>query len=160
MKKNKYKIIILTVLTLIIVVLALKTFAQPYRLQGDCMEPTIRSGKLYFLNRILPYIRKYQTDDVILFKYEGKVWISRIVALEADIIQITEGAVVVNGFTLKNAGIHRNWSGWKQGAYAIDKPFEVPLDHVFVLSDNLAAKHDDSRVFGPVSNESILGLVW
>lgn len=158
--KNKFKIIVLTVIILLIVVLAFRIFAQPYRLQGDCMEPTIKDGKLYFVNRILPYLRQYQIGDIILFKHEGKVWVSRIVALETDAIQITEGAVVVNGATLQDAGIHRNWSDWKQGVYAIDKPFEVPLAHVFVLSDNLVAQHDDSRVFGPVSNESIIGLLW
>lgn len=59
-----------------------------------------------------------------------------------------------------DAGISRNWSGWNHGAYAIDKPFQVPTDHVFVLSDNLSAQHDDSWVFGPVSYTSILGIVW
>lgn len=66
----------------------------------------------------------------------------------------------MDDIALDNTGIHRNWSGWKLGTYAIDKPFQVPSDHVFVLSDNLSAMHDDSRVFGPISHSSILGLLW
>lgn len=156
-KKTKISIIVLTILVSIILAIAL---ARPYRVSGDCMEPAVIDGHLCFLNRISPYLRQYQINDIILFKHEGKVWVSRIVALETDTIHITEGNVVVNGITLQCAGIHRSWSNWKHGIYAIDKPLKVPIDHVFVLSDNLSAQHDDSRVFGPVSKKSILGLVW
>ncbi|KKQ33624.1 MAG: Type-I signal peptidase [candidate division TM6 bacterium GW2011_GWF2_37_49] len=157
---NKYKISIFSVIILIIVAIAVMLFARPYRVSGDCMEPAIKDGQLCFLNRIAPYLRQYRIDDIILFKYDNKIWISRIVALENDMIQISEGSVIVNGASLNEIGIQRSWSNWKYGTYAIDKPFSVPMGHVFVLSDNLAAQHDDSRVFGPVSKESILGLIW
>lgn len=156
-EKNTCKIIVLTLVVLTIVAWVV---ARPYRLSGDCMEPAFKDGQLYFLNQLSPYLRQYHVGDVVLFKHEGKVWISRIVALETDTIQISEGNVVVNGIALQDAGIHRSWSGWQYGSYAIDEPLQVPLGHVFVLSDNLSAQHDDSRVFGPVSKKSILGLVW
>ena len=157
MKKNQYKIIVLIVVTLVVAFFA---FTQPYRLQGDCMEPAIKDGRLYFLNRIAPYLRQYQINDIILFKHEEKIWISRIVALENDTIQIIEGSVVVNRVPLISNEIYRNWANWKYGVYALDEPLKVPLEHVYVLSDNLSAQHDDSRVFGPISKKSILGLVW
>ena len=157
---NKYKIIIFTMIALIVLAIIFLGFARPHCVSGNCMEPAVKDGKLCFLNRISPYLRKYRLDDIILFKHEEKVWISRIVALENDTIQISEGNVIVNGSPLQNAGIVRSWANWKYGTYAIDEPFQVPSGHVFVLSDNLAAQHDDSRVFGPVSKESILGLVW
>lgn len=154
---KKYITSILILILLLIVILG---FAQPFRISGDCMEPAIMDGKLYFLNRITPYIRKYQVGDIILFKHDGKTWISRVVALENNKIQINEGNIIVNDVTLQDTSISRNWFNWKFGVYAINKPFQVPLNHLFVLSDNLSAQHDDSRVFGPVSNESILGLIW
>lgn len=157
MKSNKYKIAVFSIITLAIIFLA---FAQPYRISGDCMEPAIGDGRLYFLNRASPYIRQYRVGDIIAFKHEGRLWISRIVALEASTIQIIEGSVVVDGTVLESKGMHRNWSGWKYGVYAIDTPFQVPTDYVFVLSDNLSAQHDDSRIFGPISKDFILGLVW
>lgn len=158
-KNNKYKIISLTV-TLIFLIIIGRELVTPYRISGDCMEPAIKDGKHYFLNRISPYLRHYQIGDIIVFKHEGKDWIARIVAVENNTIQITEGHVIVNGVALDERGVHRNWSGWKQGAHAIDKPLQVPADHVFVLSDNLSANHDDSRVFGPISKSSILGRIW
>lgn len=155
--KNRYKITILVVSILTIVTWA---FAHPYNVPGDCMEPAIKDGSRIFVNHISPYLRQHQIGDIIAFKHEGKEWVSRIVALEADTIQIVDGSVIVNGVALQDAGIHRSWSNWRYGAYAIDKQLQVPPGHVFVLSDNLSAQHDDSRVFGPISKDSIIGLIW
>ncbi len=157
MNKKKYKIIFFIVIALIITIFAL---AKPFRVVGNCMEPAVMDGQLSFLNQMTSYLRKYQIGDIILFKHDEKVWISRIVALETDTLQITYGSVVVNDVGLSDAKIHRNWANWKYGVYAVDKPFQVPPDHVFVLSDNLSAHHDDSRVFGSVSNKSIIWVVW
>jgi len=154
---NKYKIMGFTVISLIILVLA---FARPHRISGNCMEPAVKDGQWCFLNRMAPYLRHYHIGDIVLFKHEEKVWISRIMALENDTIQITEGKVIVNGRALQIPDIHWSWNNWKYGTYAIDRPFQVPDGNVFVLSDNLSAQHDDSRVFGPVSKNAILGLVW
>ena len=140
-------------------IIGARAFVEPYRLEGDCMEPAVKAGNLYFLNRISPYLRHYKIGDIILFKHEEKIWVSRIAALQTNTIQITDGNVVVNGLPLQDE-IQRSWSNWKYGTYAIATPLQVPLKHVFVLSDNLSAHHDDSRVFGPISYESILGPIW
>ncbi len=160
MKGNKYKIIVLVVILLIVIGLAFRMLANPYRVSGDCMEPTIMDGQLCFVNSLSPYLRKYRINDIVVFKHEGKVWVSRVVALEGDMIKFIEGGVVVNEAILQDVEIHRNWSNWKHGSYAIDETLQVPLAHVYVLSDNLSAQHDDSRVFGPVARESIIGVVW
>ncbi|HNA62663.1 MAG TPA: signal peptidase I [Rhabdochlamydiaceae bacterium] len=155
--KNHYKTILFAIIALTIVTWA---FAHPYNVPGDCMEPAIKDGSHVFVNHVSPYIRQYRIGDIIAFNHEGKGWVSRIVAVEADTVQITEGNVIVNGTTCQDGGILRSWSNWKHGNYAIDKPLQVPPAHVFVLSDNLSAQHDDSRIFGPISKDSIIGLVW
>lgn len=157
MKNKKYKIIALISVLLISVLVAI---VRPYRISGDCMEPAIMDGKRYFLNKIPPSLRHYQIGDIIVFEHEGKSWISRIIARENDTVQITEGKIILNGVTFTEGNIHRNWTNWKCGVHAIDEPLQVPGGHVFVLSDNLSAQHDDSRVFGPIPTSSILGVVW
>lgn len=134
-------------------------FAQPYRISGNCMESSIQDKKWYFLNKMSRYFGQYRVGDIILFNHEGRIWVSRIVALEKNVIQINENNLTVNGKKLQDS-IHRNWSSWRYGTYAIDNDFQVPSDHVYVLSDNLSAQHDDSRVFGAISNSSILGKLW
>lgn len=152
----KYKFIIISLLVLSI---CSWVIARPHRISGDCMEPAITDGHVYFSNQLAPYLREDRIGDIITFTHEDRLWISRIVALENDTIEIKENEIIVNG-TLLNTGISRNWEGWDYGTYAINKTFTVPVNHVYVLSDNLAAHHDDSRVFGPIHKSKIAGLIW
>ncbi len=142
-----------------VVVVTIVGFVKPFRISGDCMEPAIKDGHLYFVDRFSPHLRKYQKEDIVTFEHEGKMWISRILALGGDTIQITEGSITVNGVALEDS-VRRNWNGWNYGMFAIDTTFQVPKDRAFVLSDNLSSQHDDSRVFGPISMNLVSGLVW
>lgn len=155
MKKNAYKF---SALMLIVIALSY-TFVWPFRVSGDCMEPAIRDGQLYFLNRGLPYLRQYCIGDIILFNHEDKTWISRIAAVANNTIEIVKDKIIVNGSVMQDE-VHRSWYDWNYGTYAINTPFKVPSSCVYVLSDNLSAHHDDSRVFGPIAEKSILGTVW
>ncbi len=155
----KNKIIYGVFLIFIIAIIIFRIIARPYHVSGDCMEPAIKHGQLYFLNKLVPYIGKYKINDIIMFKYENKDWIARIVALENDSIEINEGNIIVNGLILQD-NIKRNWNDWKYGTFAIENSIKVPQNHVYVLSDNLSAHHDDSRVFGPISTSEIIGTVW
>lgn len=149
------KIAIFAIVTLIMIGIG---WSQVYRISGDCMEPAIKDGRLYWVDQISPFLREYQIGDIIVFKHEEKMWISRVVALGGDTIKITEGKVTVNGIDLQD-NVFRNWSGWEYGTFAIDEPFTVPKDSMFVLSDNLSAQHDDSRIFGPISKKVISGRI-
>lgn len=157
---GKMKVIGLSFSVMIFSFLLLTMIVDKHYISGDCMEPAIRDGSFCYLNKLSPYLRLYKINDIILFTHQGKTWISRIVALENNTILLNEGKAVVDGIDLLENGIHRDWSNWRYGNYAIDKPFKVPSGHVYVLSDKLSAHHDDSRVFGPISISSILGVIW
>ncbi|MBP6870346.1 signal peptidase I [Candidatus Babeliales bacterium] len=157
--RSYFKSISWSLLITILIFVIFKMFVQHYRLSGDCMEPSFKDGQSYFVNRISPYVRQYQIGDVVVFKYENKNWIARVVALENDTIEINEEKILVNNIQLKDK-VAKNWVDWKYGVYAVDKTIKIPSGHIFVLSDNLSAHHDDSRVFGPISNLVIVGVVW
>ena len=156
---KSFKLANYCLLLFIVILVIFKMFAQPFRISGDCMEPAIKDGKLYFLNRVSPYFRQYHIGDIVAFKHEKKDWIARIVALENDIIKISEQNITVNNILLYDT-VSRNWIDWKYGTYAVDKSIKVPLNCMYVLSDNLSSHHDDSRVFGPISKDLILGIIW
>ena len=154
----KKKMIIVTTVVAILFVL-FRVFFEPHRLFGDCMEPCFKDGGLYFLNRFAPHARQYQIGDVVSYQHEGKGWISRIVALENDSIQIIEGNIIVNGKPIEDdARVRRSWLGWQYGTYALGQLFQIPPKHVYMLSDKLSAQHDDSRVFGPIHKDTIQGI--
>jgi signal peptidase I len=143
----------------IVILIVVRMFAQHYRLSGDCMEPAFKDGSSYFVNLVLPYFRAYQAGDVVVFEHEGKNWIARIVGVEHDVLAIYEQEIMVNGVALDDRVV-RNWDGWDYGTYGVNNSIQVPFGHVYVLSDNLSAHHDDSRVFGPIAKSLISGIVW
>ena len=132
--------------------------ARPWKIHGDCMEPAIKGGKRYYANQLAPYLSNFKVGDIVTFNHEGKPWIARIVALPNDSILIKHHEIIVNNQPSKP--IARNWEGWNYGTYAINNTLKVPSDSVYVLSDNLSAQHDDSRVFGPIRMTSISGRIW
>jgi signal peptidase I len=97
--------------------------------------------------------------DIIIFRHEDKIWVSRIVGLENQEIKITDNTISLDNKVYSDS-IHRNWKDWRYGHYGIESPAKIPSRHVYVLSDNFSAHHDDSRVFGPISYDNILGKVW
>jgi len=133
--------------------------ANPYRIHGDCMEPAIKDGKLYFVNYLYDKFQSYKAGDIIIFRQEGKIWISRIIGLENQEIKISDHMILINN-TVYSDAVERNWQNWRYGDYGVDKSVKIPEGHVYVLSDNLSAHYDDSRVFGPISDKMIIGKVW
>ena len=137
-----------------------RMIAAPSYISGDCMEPAVKDGSYVFLNRITPYVRDCRINEIITFEYEGKMWISRVVGLEGDTIEINDNGISLDGVICQEKEFKRDWDSWKYGTYAVAKSLKIPLGHVYVLSDKLSAHHDDSCVFGPISKASIVGVVW
>ncbi|MEN9781971.1 MAG: hypothetical protein RL208_121, partial [Pseudomonadota bacterium] len=133
--------------------------AKPYRIKGDCMEPAIKNDQLYFVNYLHYKFNPYKTGDIIIFYHGDKIWVSRIVGLENQEIKIIDNAILLDNKFYSDS-IQRNWHNWKHGHYGVNSAAKIPANHVYVLSDNLSAHHDDSRVFGSISYSNILGKVW
>ncbi|MBC8245205.1 MAG: signal peptidase I [Verrucomicrobia bacterium] len=154
--KDKKKIIVLAGIAAVLAI-AMQVFAKPFRVRGDCMAPAINDGQWCFVNRAASWSFEPVRGEIVMFDHETKTWVSRVVAVAGDEIQIDEGSIAVNGKVLTEKGVERDWTAWRQGSYAIDQPCRVPPGHMFVLSDKLSAQSDDSRVFGPIKISRVVG---
>jgi len=84
-------------------------------------------------------------------------FIKRVIALPGDTIEISDNQVIVNGVAIDEPYLH---------ADVRMPPFveeTIPSDHVFVMGDNRNVSQD-SRVFGPIPIEDVVGrafvLIW
>lgn len=123
------------------------------------MEPTLYDGDNLIVEKIGPRLGYINYGDIVTIKNasdwlheEGKTIIKRVVALEGDSVEITDGKVFVNGQELKEDYIKGNYTMPMSSKYS---KMIVPEGHVYVLGDNRSANIVDSRTIGPVSVDKI-----
>ena len=139
-------------------------FTAGFEMPSAAMEPAIASGDLVLVNRNSIRMRDPQRGDLVLFHVPGEetVTIRRIIGLPHEGIEITNGVVSVNGQPLNEPWLKQlDKEGPKVDAPAPD--FTAPIvtgdEMYFLMGDNRKGSRD-SRVFGPVKKNLLLGRVW
>ena len=134
------------------------------KVSGTSMYPAIKDGETIFINKLAYGIvtplgdsllfswKEPKKGDIVLYIYNGKPVIKRIVALQYEKLEYyTE-----NGYTMKVAGVsipltEAQYQRIKYNSF-------VPENTVLCIGDN-HLESVDSRNYGFVTIESILGKV-
>ncbi len=135
---------------------------QPNQVKGASMEPSFHSGEYILTSKITYRLRSPQRGDVIVFKSPGNPdieYIKRIIALPGDTVVIQNNQVFVNNHQLQEGYIAALTNLWDGGFAKEDVPIVVPQGEIFVMGDN-RPRSSDSREFGPVPMDSIIGQVF
>jgi signal peptidase I len=134
-------------------------FAQPLKVQGAAMSPTLNNGDRIF---IWKHFSPLKRGDIIAFLYpedRTKSFIKRIVGLPGEAIDLdAEGRVTINGRSIEepyllpqqNQAAKARWQMVRQEFKQIDP------DCYFVMGDNRDASND-SRSWGSVPRSLIYG---
>jgi signal peptidase I len=172
------------VLLIIIVALAVFMLVQStmghFQISGSSMEPSLYNGEhilvdratYYHVNRgwashIIPFL-KWRGDSGYIFHAPNRGdivivhppedasisedLIKRVIAIPGDTVEVKQGLVYVNGHALKESYI-------KEPPSRNMALQHVPADSYFVMGDN-RNNSNDSRFFGPVPSENIIGKPW
>jgi signal peptidase I len=134
-------------------------FVRLPQVSGLSMEPHIRSGEYVLINTFAYRIGAPRRGDIVAFRHESDAratFIKRVIGVPGDRIRIDRGQVYVNGSKLNEPYVrHPDERSFGEVA--------VPPLSVYVLGDN-RAESEDSRFFGPVSDDSLVGraiaAVW
>lgn len=134
---------------------------QPNQVKGASMEPSFESGDYIITSKITYKLKKIERGDVIVFnspKNPNIEYIKRVIGLPKDKIEIKNNEVYVNDVILPETYISAKTNVWDVGFIKEGQPIIVPDNHIFVMGDN-RPRSSDSREFGPIPINSIVGVV-
>ena len=154
---------------------------KPFRIPSPSMVPTLEVGQRVLVNRIGTHFGEPDRGDIVVFKPPAGAdshrcgipsqpadghpcsrptpeksennFIKRVIGLPGDEIYVRNNRAYVNGEPLEEPYV-RNASC--DDLCNLPKPITVPPDHFFMMGDN-RGESDDSRDWGPVPQEWIIG---
>jgi signal peptidase I len=142
---------------LLIAVLVKAFLLQAFYIPSPSMVPTLHVNDRVLVNKLSYDLHGVRRGDVIVFKspqvVAEKDLIKRVVGLPGDTVETRDGEIFVNGKVLSEPYLPKD-----VGTGPMEK-VTVPPGHYWVMGDN-RGNSSDSRVFGPISESSIIGRAF
>tara|TARA_B100000686_G_C16570247_1_gene852537 strand:- start:143 stop:1000 length:858 start_codon:yes stop_codon:yes gene_type:complete len=165
------------ILGALLVAFLIKTFLmQAYYIPSSSMTPTLQVGDRVLVNKLSYKVGDIGRGDLIVFQrpttegYGETDLIKRVVALEGELIEIIDGRIYITESSstarqllvepyLATSTLTRGFESTEMCEVATETSCLVPDDHLFVLGDNRNGSRD-SRYFGPISEELVVGRAF
>ncbi len=140
---------------ILIAILINLLLAQPTRVHGLSMEPSLHTDQRLVVEKISYRLHGPRRGDIVVFSMpdqSSELLIKRVIGLPGETVEIQSGRVYINGTPLDEPYLDQE----TRGRFG---PTIVPPLRVFVLGDNRNFSND-SRAFGVVPIQDILGRAW
>ena len=162
-----------TILAAIAVFLILQTLVGGSKVEGASMESSLPHNSYVLVNKISYLQPMFWTTsnskltdssylfnppkrgDIIVFSppYPNNPdYVKRVIAIPGDKIHIKNGRILINDTIFQEPFVSNI------GNYSMHS-ITIPPGKVFVLGDNRSFS-EDSRSFGPIDRQNIVGKVW
>ncbi len=129
-----------------------------FRVEGDSMRPTLQHGQQVLARQLRAEDGLPQRGAVVVLRHpleQGSVIIKRVIGLPGEHLRLAQDAVYVDDRPLAEPYL----AGPPCPANRYPREWIVGPEECFVLGDN-RSDSQDSRAFGLVSRELVLGRVW
>jgi signal peptidase I len=126
---------------------------------GVSMVPTLQDSNHYLLNRWAFNHRQPRRGDVVVIRdpADHGYSVKRIVAVAGESVHFVNGKVFINGKELNEPYLSANMLTFTY-SQAKEQFITCGKEQYFVMGDNRLASID-SRAYGPVLRQDILGLI-
>lgn len=188
-KPSMLREIIETALLALLIFVAVRSVVLNFKVDGLSMMPSFEDGEMLLVNRNayrsvdawdfvdwLPFVDEHDgaepfftfgepdRGDVIVFTPpppgQDKPYIKRVIALPGDTVEVrNDDGVYVNGTRIDEPYLEGDDTRCNPASSEFCGPYTIPEDMVFAMGDN-RNNSEDSRFFGPVPEENIIGKSW
>ncbi|OGL67260.1 signal peptidase I [Candidatus Uhrbacteria bacterium RIFCSPHIGHO2_01_FULL_63_20] len=135
---------------------------QPFYVKGASMEPNFYDHEYLIIDEITYRLRDPERGEIVVFRYPrdpSQFFIKRVVAIPGETVEVEGGRVRLFNDAYPN-GTPLDETAYLEGVQTGGRLKKtLGPDEYFVLGDN-RAESLDSRVFGPVPRDHIVGRVW
>lgn len=154
-----WEIFKVVVISLAIIVPVRYYLIKPFYVKGASMEPTYHDHEYLIINELGYHLGSPVRGDAVVFKYPldpTQYFIKRVIGLPGETIKIADGFVTI--INKDNPAGVQLVEDYLDDSVRTLGDVEVTLgpDEYYLLGDNRLASLD-SRVFGPVKEEFIIG---
>ena len=133
---------------IILVVVLIKTFVvSPIRVNGASMNPTLNDKDIMLLDEISYRFFDVERFDIVVVKEEDEYLIKRVIGLPGETVEYKNDKLYIDGKYVKEDFKHKE---------TFDFSTTLGKDEYFIMGDN-RTNSTDSRVFGPISRDKIMG---
>lgn len=167
MKSKSAKDIIADLIEILIIGVAVFAIAwiflaEPVEVTGESMYPTLLDKEQLIVEKVSMNFGEVERGDIVVFNSPEQpeiLVIKRVIALPGDSVMLSEGNVILNGNTLIEDYLAAETSTRGKLKLKEGESVKVPDGTIFVLGDN-RGNSTDSRDFGPISQDSIVGTAY
>ncbi len=164
-----FEIVETLVLTLIIFVVIQNFVAQPYKVQQLSMQRTLEPEQYVLVDKLTPRFDTYKRGDIVVFNPpaewgdSGTPFIKRVIGQPGDTVEIRDdGLVYINDVALAEPYIYSDEVDGPSQPTSVSleqADWTMGQNEVFLMGDH-RSNSADSRTFGPVEVDQIIGRAW
>ncbi len=134
---------------------------QPFYVKGASMEPNFYDAEYLIIDELSFRFRPVERGEIVVFRYPkdpSEYFIKRIIGLPNETVQIADGVVTIFNTKYPN-GVKLNEPYLGQVVTVGTKKVTLGSEEYYLLGDN-REESMDSRVFGAVPENMLIGRVW
>lgn len=154
------EIVQIAILALVIILITRHFLILPFIVKGASMEPNFHDNEYLIVDEVTYRFRVPERGEIIVFhppKNEGQYYIKRVIGLPGERVEVKDGKVTLyndeypSGITLPEEYLTETTIGRDS--------VTLGANQYYVMGDNRDSSLD-SRSFGPISKDEIVGRVW
>lgn len=134
---------------------------QPTAVIGSSSYPTVVEGERFITDKISYQFHSPERGDFVVVKNPKNPdieFIKRIVGLPGEELMLSGGKVLIDKKPLLEPYLQSSVLTESESFLGNDQLFQIPDDSYFVMGDN-REHSSDSRDFGPIKKEAVVGKV-